>query len=294
MKLQKSHFVFTPKQQNGIFLLVILILLAMLGMYYVHHFPEEEEFSEAQKQELIRVEKFLDSVKLEKQKPKKDTIYPFNPNYINDFKGYRLGMNLEEIKRLKDFRADGKWVNSIKEFQEVTKVSDSLLNKISPSFKFPEWVQKRNSVKKKKRTSIATYTSSTKKKDLNTATKEDLEEIYGIGDKLSQRIINYRLKIGGFVDNIQLKDIYGLPDETEQNILNEFSVINPKPVKKISINEASVIELSEMIYFDYELAREIVEYRKLHEKISSFEELVKIESFPAYKIDRIKLYLTLN
>ena len=111
---------------------------------------------------------------------------------------------------------------------------------------------------------------------------------------MSQRIINYRLKIGGFVDNIQLKDIYGLPDETEQNILNEFSVINPKPVKKISINEASVIELSEMIYFDYELAREIVEYRKLHEKISSFEELAKIESFPAYKIDRIKLYLTLN
>ncbi len=294
MKFKKSHFVFTPKQQNGIFLLVFLILLGMVGMYYVHHFPEEEQLSEFQKQELIQVEKFLDSVKAEKQKSKKDTIYPFNPNYINDFKGYKLGMSLEEIKRLKDFRAEGKWVNSIKDFQKVTKVSDSLLNKISPSFKFPEWVQKRNAAQKKK-SFTATKISSDKKKDLNTATKEELDEIYGIGEKLSQRIINYRLKIGGFVDNIQLKDIYGLPYETEQNILKEFSVTkNPTPVEKLSINEASVIELTEIIYFDYELARQIVEYRELHEEIKSFEELAKIESFPAYKIDRIKLYLKLN
>ena len=65
-------------------------------------------------------------------------------------------------------------------------------------------------------------------------------------------------------------------------------------MSEISINEASVIELSEIIYFDYELAREIVNYRKLHEGIKTFEELAKIESFPAYKIDRIKLYVEIN
>ena len=33
-----------------------------------------------------------------------------------------------------------KWINSSKQFQEVTKVSDSLLNAISQYFKFPEWI----------------------------------------------------------------------------------------------------------------------------------------------------------
>ena len=291
MKFRKSHFVFTPKQQNGIFLLILLIIIAGGGMYYVHQLSSDKNISAAKQQELLQVEHFLDSIKTEKQKPKKDTIFPFNPNYINDFKGYRLGMSLAEIKRLKDFREQGKWINSVDDFQKVTKVSDSLLKKISPSFKFPDWVLKRNASAEK---STQTQSTSTKKKDLNTATQEELMEVYGVGETMSQRILNYKLKIGGFVDNIQLKDIYGLPYETEQNILKEFSVLNPKPIEKISINEASVIELSEIIYFNYELAREIVNYRKLHEGIKTFEELAKIESFPAYKIDRIKLYVEIN
>ena len=293
MKFRKSHFVFTPKQQNGIFLLILLIIIAGGGMYYVHQLSSDKNISAAKQEELLQVEHFLDSIKAEKQKPKKDkdTIFPFNPNYINDFKGYRLGMSLAEIKRLKDFREQGKWINSVEDFQKVTKVSDSLLKKISPSFKFPDWVLKRNASAEK---SAQTLSPSTKKKDLNTATQEELMEIYGVGETMSQRILNYKLKIGGFVDNIQLKDIYGLPYETEQNILKEFSVQDPKPIQKISINEASVIELSEIIYFDYELAREIVNYRKLHEGIKTFEELAKIESFPAYKIDRIKLYVEIN
>ncbi|MBW2960841.1 ComEA family DNA-binding protein [Mesonia aestuariivivens] len=291
MKFKKSHFVFMPKQQSGVFLLIILILIAMGGMYYVHHLPIKDQLSASEQKQLKEVERFLDSIKKENQKPKKDTIYPFNPNYINNSRGYRLGMSLVEIQRLKDFRAQGKWINSAREFQIITKISDSIFNKISPSFNFPEWVKKRN-LTNKNYSKPSKY--SAKRKDLNTVTREELIEVYGIGEKLSQRIINYRLKIGGFVNDIQLKDIYGLPYETEQNILKEYTVLQPVEIEKISINEASLIQLSEVIYFNYELAREIIEYRKLHEGIKSFEELAKIESFPAYKIDRIKLYVKIN
>ena len=49
-------------------------------------------------------------------------------------------MSNEEIDRLLDYRKQNQWINSAKQFQEVTQVSDSLLNKISPYFKFPDWV----------------------------------------------------------------------------------------------------------------------------------------------------------
>ncbi len=57
-------------------------------------------------------------------------IYPFNPNYMTDYKGYTLGLSTAELDRLFVFRKKGNFVNSAKDFQTVTQVSDSLLNEI--------------------------------------------------------------------------------------------------------------------------------------------------------------------
>jgi hypothetical protein len=65
-------------------------------------------------------------------KPLKPKIYPFNPNFITDFKGYKLGMSVTEIDRLLAFRKTNRYVNSAAEFQQVTQVSDSLLAQIAP------------------------------------------------------------------------------------------------------------------------------------------------------------------
>ena len=138
MKIFKSHFWYNKNQRNGIFLLVLLILLLQLFIY-VDAFSSDE-ITDVNQPELLAFQIQIDSLKaieIEKRKPK---IYPFNPNYITDYKGYTLGMSPDEIDRLLRFRDQGDWINSIKQFQEVTKVSDSLLNQISPYFKFPEWV----------------------------------------------------------------------------------------------------------------------------------------------------------
>ncbi|NND15609.1 MAG: helix-hairpin-helix domain-containing protein, partial [Eudoraea sp.] len=59
-----------------------------------------------------------------------------NPNYLSDFKGYILGMSLEEIDRLHSFREKGLFIQSLDEFQNVTGASDSLLEAISPNLRF--------------------------------------------------------------------------------------------------------------------------------------------------------------
>ena len=87
-------------------------------------------------------------------------------------------------------RKQGKFVNSAKEFQEVTHVSDSLLEKISPHFKFPDWVVKKAPAKETKATAYNDKTEvSTQIIDINSATSDQLKEISGIGDKLSARIV---------------------------------------------------------------------------------------------------------
>jgi hypothetical protein len=59
----------------------------------------------------LQVQNEIDSLKLEVAK-NKDTIYPFNPNFISDYKGYKLGLTVNEIDRLHHVSAQNKFFNS--------------------------------------------------------------------------------------------------------------------------------------------------------------------------------------
>ncbi|MCX7548155.1 helix-hairpin-helix domain-containing protein [Xanthomarina sp. F1114] len=287
----KSHFTFSKKQRNGIFLLV-LIIVGLQAVYFFVSFSSEDV--QVNQDELQAFQKEIDSLRLveiEKRKPK---IYPFNPNYITDYKGYTLGMTNEEIDRLLAFRKQDKWVNSAKEFQDVTQVSDSFLSKISPYFKFPEWVTNPKPKKEyayKNNNQPKTYTQ---KQDLNTASATQLQKVNGIGEAYSKRIVAYREKYGGFIADVQLQEIYGLSPEVIERLTEQFTVKTPKEVDKISLNSATIEELVTIQYIDYEIAHHIIEQRTLRDGYQSLDDLLKVKSFPSNKIDIIKLYLKLN
>ena len=128
----KSHFQFSNKQRSGIFLLLALIIVAQC-IYSFIDFSKDEIPVNQEELNVFRNE--LDSLRLVEIENNKPKIYPFNPNFITDYKGYTLGMTNEEIDRLHAFRESNQWVNSAKDFQHITKVSDSFLEMISPNFK---------------------------------------------------------------------------------------------------------------------------------------------------------------
>lgn len=287
----KSHFKFTKGQRSGIFLLLLIIFI-MQSLYYFVDFSSKDV--SVNQDELNTFQNEIDSLRLIEVESQQAKIFPFNPNYITDYKGYTLGMTPNEIDKLLKFREQNKWVNSAKQFQEVTKVSDSLLNSISPYFKFPEWVTnpKPKSSFKYQNDAPKTFTQ---KIDLNTATAKQLQRINGIGEKLSDRIIKFRNKFeGGFIDDVQLQDVYGISSEVMKRLQNEFTVKTPRQITKISLNKASIEELVTIQHIDYEIAYEIFDQRILREGFKSLDELTKVKNFPVDKIEIIKLYLTLN
>ena len=215
--------------------------------------------------------------------------HPFNPNYITDYKGYQLGLSTTEIDKLFKYRAAGNFINSEKQFQQITGVNDSLLKKISPYFKFPEWVSKGNNIINKNNAIISDV-----KKDINMATLEDLKLINGIGDKLAERIISYRTKLKGFSLNDQLYEVWYLDIEIANKVLERFIVIKEPIIPKININKATFKEALSIPYLDYELTKKIFEYRDEVAEIQSIDELKKIDGFPLEKFNRIALYLQAN
>lgn len=290
----KSHFQFTNQKRNGIFLLITIIVVLQVVYAFVDF---SKDHIELKNKELDAFREELDSLRLVEIENKKPKVYPFNPNYITDYKGYTLGMSNEEIDRLHKFRESNQWVNSAKQFQQVTKVSDSLLNKISPFFKFPEWV---TNPKPKANAYSNSYSINSGSKtfaqkiDLNKATASQLQKIYGVGEKLSERIISYRNKNkGGFVADVELAEIYGLTPEVIGRIKNDFTVKTPRAIKTYNLNTASRDELVLIKYIDYEVANNIIEERTLRDGFKSLDELTKVEDFPLKKIEIIKLYLHL-
>ena len=291
-----QYFRFTKQQRTGIFLLFVLIIILQTIYFFVDFNLPEKAFPE--KEEWMSLQTEIDSMKLAKfsEKPK---VYSFNPNFITDYKGYKLGMSVQEIDRLLAFRKENKYVSSAKEFQDVTKVSDSLLSSMAPLFKFPDWVQKKTDFKTEKKEFVQkeNFKKENFKKekivllDINQATQEDLVKIYGIGEALSARILKQKEILGSFVSMEQMNDVWGLSPEVISELNSHFKVVIPSSLKKIAINDASLKELSQFSYFKYTLAKQIVTYRSMNGNINNIEDLSKIKGFPVEKAKIISLYL---
>ena len=290
----KSHFQFSKKQRNGIFVL-ILILIGLQCIYVFVDFSEETLVIPQNELERYRAE--VDSLRLIELENSKPKIFPFNPNYITDYKGYTLGMTNQEIDRLLEFRKTDRWVNSTKDFQNITKISDSLLAVISPYFKFPEWV---TNPKPKQDNYNNTFSNNDTPKtdqqkiDLNEASAIQLQKVYGIGVKTSERIIKYRNKFeGGFSADAELIEVWGLSHEVIKRIKNDFTVKTPRKIMRFNINTATRDELVKIPHIDYEIANNIIEERVLREGFKFLNDLTKVEQFPLNKLEIIKLYLYL-
>jgi DNA uptake protein ComE-like DNA-binding protein len=283
----KSYFKYTSKQRSGILALLSLIIVLQLIYFFVDFTPLESANTE--KQQWLALQNQIDSLKQEK---KEDTpkIYPFNPNFITDFKGYKLGMSTQEIDRLLEYRKTNKYVNSAREFQAVTQVSDSLLQVLSPYFKFPNWI---NNKKENKFFAKQNFEKKVKFEvlDINQATAEDLKKVNGIGEALSDRILKEKDKFGAFVSMEQIDAIWGLSPEVVQKIKEYFTIKVVPNVKKVNINNASLKELTQFPYFRYDLAKSIVTYRSMNGKIENSADLIKIKGFPVEKVNFIVLYL---
>ena len=291
MEKIKSYFVFNRSQRNGILLLVFFISGYLVLNYYLDF--SKENLLDIKSKEVIAIQKELDSLRTIEVASKMPKVFPFNPNFLTDFKGYALGMSTEEIDRLLAFRKENKWINSVKDFKKVTKVSDSLLNKISPYFKFPDWVT--NSKSKNKYVKREFKEKTFKQKiDLNLATQGQLEELNGIGKTFSKRILDYRNKLGGFTNDIQLYEVYGLDFQVTNSLLKEFTVKTPKEIIKMNLNSISASDIATIRSISFDIAKRIWEYRILNEGIKSFSELENIEGLTKRKLQGIQLYLKIE
>ena len=283
MNKLKSHFWYNKRQRNGILFLCFLIIIIQIA-YFTIDFSAGDALV-ISSEEIIQLQKEIDSLAVFKKIPEKYVVRPFNPSFLTGYKAYTLGLNTDEIDKLLAHRKAGKYINTTKQFQEITGVNDSLLAVLKPLFKFPDWVIKQQKDEKERRRQALII------KNINTATAQDLVVIKGVGIKTANRIINYRTRLKGFTFSDQLYEVFYLDTLVANRVLKQFKIFEKPEIEKLNVNTASFKSVLKLPYIDYALTLKIFGYRDEVAEIQDIEELKKIEGFPLDKFDRIVLYL---
>jgi DNA uptake protein ComE-like DNA-binding protein len=281
MKSYRPHFRYNKRQRKGVFYLLLLIASLQAFYYYV---DSSTSVLDTKKGVLQAFQNQWDSLRKVQMKVFKG--YQVNPNFLTDAKGYELGMSVLELDRLFLYRKQQKWIRTLADFQQVTQVSDSLLNVLAPHFRFPVFY----SVKKSAKPKVLLRPVI----DINSATQEDLLGVRGIGQKLSKRILSYKKLLGGFSTIQQLYEVWGLDSLVVDKLKSLFVVAEIPLIKKIPVNTATFKEVLSIVYLDYKTTKLIFTYKDSVGKIEKLQELKKIVGFPAEKYDRIALYLRAN
>lgn len=282
MNFFESHFWYTKRQRNGILFLLLSLIAIILALDYLNN-KEEFVYNEF---EFDIIQQKIDSLQRLQSKKSKFKERKFNPNYLTDYKAYRLGLSVEEIDRLFLFRKNGNFINSKDEFKQVTEVSDSLLDQIAPLFSFPQWV------KNKKTDPIPKRKSNSEPLGLNFVSVEDLMDIEGLEFKIAQRILAYKKLLHGYSFDDQLYEVYDLKKTLVPIILRKYPILHPPVIQKTNVNQATFREILSNPYLDYGLTKKIMQLKEEQLRINDLEDLKKIDSFPLENFDRIALYLS--
>ena len=121
----------------------------------------------------------------------------------------------------------------------------------------------------------------------------ELISLNGIGSKLSQRIIHFREKLGGFYSVEQVGETFGLPDSTFQKIKSQLKIVSLS-ITKININTADIDLMKTHPYLRYATSNAIILYRTQHGNFSTVADIKKIMTITEDIFNKAAPYLTVE
>ena len=132
-----------------------------------------------------------------------------------------------------------------------------------------------------------------KKVELNSCDSAALDSVFYMSSYLAGRIINYRNRLGGFFELVQIQLIYGIDTTVYAKIANHLS-LDTTNIKRIDINKVSLERLAQHPYIGYKLAKVMVNYRAQHGEFKSKSDLKKIILINEEIFRRIERYILIQ
>ena len=195
--------------------------------------------------------------------------FSFDPNTVSVADLQRLGLSQRQAESIENYRQKGGRFRSREDFRKMYVVSDSLYARLENFIEIAPT-------------------------ELNVADSAALVALRGIGPYYARKILEYRSRLGGFVDVSQLLEIEGFDQERLEGLASQVSVDASK-VRRLDIWHASDSVLAMHPYVGQRGARSLVRYRGLYDStLWSVEHLEKERVLPPENIEKLKKYIVIQ
>lgn len=292
----KKAFSFTKKETRAILwlcsgILILLLLFNFLGNFF---YPEKITSNEAWLNESMN-NIYIDTIQNKKYSQEPSVLKPFvfNPNTLNEAGWLKLGLKARTVKTILNYRNKGGRFYKKEDVKKMYSLHEKEYAQLAPYISIPQkeytnsYPKSDYAQKKEEQSKLIV--------DINTATAQEFEALYGIGEKLASNILKYRKMLGGFATINQLQEVYGIRPETFANIKKQLRC-NPSNLIKININEATYNEMKAHPYLrDKDWALAITKFRKEQGyEIKQLQDLLQIEGMNKETYNKIVPYLRLQ
>ena len=283
MEFLRKWLTFSKGERVAIITILAAILILVLACLFR---PTRQSLSDASLQNLdsllaLRQAAIEAQQQKQAEQPQEATElhpFPFNPNTVTEDELRQIGLTDRQIRNIMNYKAKGGKFYSKNDLGKLYTISEEDFAQLEPFIVLPEVARGKNT-KSSEQSGVSTGSTTAKPEkktipivDLNTADSLALVELPQIGAYTAVRIIEFRDKLGGFVDREQLRDVKGM-DDARFAMIQPYIIIGEAEIRKIDINRADFKTLVHHPYLSYEQVKRIFNYREKRGMIKNWAQL---------------------
>lgn len=219
-------------------------------------------------------------------------LFPFDPNTADSTQLLRLGLQRWQVRNIYRYRRAGGVYRRPQDFARLYGLTVRQYRQLEPYIRISADYQPASRLVEPAEHYVRDTLRYPVKLQagehvvLNTADTAELRRVPGIGVYFAHEIVNHGRFLGGYVSIDQLDEIPDFPQEAKQY----FVISHPHP-RRLNVNRITLNELRRHPYINYHQARAIVDYRRLHGRIDSLQQLRLSKDFPPAAILRLEPYV---
>jgi competence protein ComEA len=283
----KNYLSITKKEWNGMVILIIIIAIVLATPYVYQHFHTDKvvDFKQFSKDTtLLNQAKRGDATGYESGEPLSDVkiakpnLFVFNPNNLPAEQWEQLGLSDRQIATIKHYESKGGHFNRKEDVQKMYSITADDYKRIAPYINIPDEGYTSNKL------------AAGETIELNSADSTTLTRVHGIGPAFAERIVEYRKRLGGFLDKEQLKEIYGIDLEKFEGIKNQLT-LNTTHIAKIKINDVDFEGLRKFPYLTNKQTNAIIQYRTQHGNYTGIADMKNIAILDDIILRKIEPYI---
>ena len=273
MEELRKFLTFNKGERVAIIALMVAILILILVCVFHEPKPRVDEVALHNLDSLLALRQAAID---EQRRDDSVFLFPFNPNTLTEEEGRRLGLTERQMSNLIHYRDKGGQFRIKSDLGRLYTIREEDYARLEPFIMLPEVMPQNKATGASERPypqeKAAWEPPMIPIVELNSVDSATLVALPQIGPYTAMRILEYRERLGGYVDLEQLREVKGM-DSTRFAIASPYMTIGLANSRAIDVNRDDFKTLVHHPYLNYNQVKRIFNHREQRGMIKNWAQL---------------------